>query len=234
MAVGYQGQYIFVVPAQNLVAVFTSGLPGRKFLLPRNLLQDFIIPAASSAAALPVDEAGQLRLKALAARAARGPADGYIWHTAAEGNARAGRFVRRAAPAFQFSYSPGSRKESLLAPRQVMRMKTLSSTPFAAAILDIPPGVALAEVGPNTFVALLRQSGLRNINVQSNRMIRLADGTPAYKTHFTWQTKGALDLTTFLVSVFRDGKWVYLSAHPWRNLAEASQIVESLSFQVPD
>ena len=46
---GYKGQFIFVVPEENIVVVFTSDLPGREFAIPRGLLQNFIIPAAESA-----------------------------------------------------------------------------------------------------------------------------------------------------------------------------------------
>jgi len=46
MALGYQGQFIFVVPEMDLVAVFTSYLDDATFFAPELLLRDFIIPAA--------------------------------------------------------------------------------------------------------------------------------------------------------------------------------------------
>ena len=162
---------------------------------------------------------------------ATAPAEGFVWQTAQEGTARDGRFVRRAEPAFQFTYSPGSRKETLTLPGQVMRMKTLSSIPFSANIREIPPGATLADVGPTGFVAVARQFGAQDIKVHSNKKILLADGTPAYRIHLTWRL-GALDLTTFGVSAFKNRKWVALVAHPWRNPEEASAIVESLNFQL--
>jgi CubicO group peptidase (beta-lactamase class C family) len=37
MAVGYKGQFIFVVPEKNIVVVFTSDLPDSNFPIPRGL-----------------------------------------------------------------------------------------------------------------------------------------------------------------------------------------------------
>ena len=50
---GFGGQYIFVVPKLNLVAVFTSGLANPDFPTPRRLMEEYILPAATSTRALP-------------------------------------------------------------------------------------------------------------------------------------------------------------------------------------
>ncbi|MCB9453150.1 MAG: serine hydrolase [Anaerolineaceae bacterium] len=52
-AEGYAGQYIFVVPSLDMVVAFTSGLNGRYFEVPQDLLEDYIIPAAKADDALP-------------------------------------------------------------------------------------------------------------------------------------------------------------------------------------
>jgi len=48
MALGYAGQYIIVVPDQELVVVFTSDLPERDFFVPEILFNDYILPAIQS------------------------------------------------------------------------------------------------------------------------------------------------------------------------------------------
>ena len=231
MAVGFQGQFIFVVPDKNIVAVFTGNLKAEEFFVPRDLLVKFIIPSAVSDAALPKDNAQRARLDALIEQLATGPAEGFVWLRPEDGIARDGVFVRRTTPAFQFRYPLGSRKKTLNAPTQVMRMETIALTPFTANIAEIQQGAVLADAGPKAFVSMLRQSPTRNIIVHSNKKIELSDGTPAYRTHLTWRI-GTLDLTTFVVSSFTHGKWVFLAAHPWRNHEDASNIVGSLSFDV--
>jgi len=54
---GFGGQYIFVVPKLNLVAVFTSGLADPDFPTPRRLMEEYILPATKSTRALPPSKA---------------------------------------------------------------------------------------------------------------------------------------------------------------------------------
>ncbi len=62
---GFGGQYIFVVPEQNMVVVFVSGFTGPDMeTVPNALLKSFIIPAATSTAALPANSEQTARLEA--------------------------------------------------------------------------------------------------------------------------------------------------------------------------
>jgi hypothetical protein len=45
---GYGGQYIFVLPDYNIVAVFTGALQGGSFFLPEDLVGSFIIPSVNT------------------------------------------------------------------------------------------------------------------------------------------------------------------------------------------
>jgi CubicO group peptidase (beta-lactamase class C family) len=65
MALGYGGQLIFVEPDKNLVAVFTSTLPGRSFFAPEAIFFDYIIPAAGSDRPLPENVEGAARLASM-------------------------------------------------------------------------------------------------------------------------------------------------------------------------
>ncbi len=56
MALGYAGQFIFVAPDLDLVAVFTSELPEAQFNTPQRLLDTFILPAADSSEPLPANQ----------------------------------------------------------------------------------------------------------------------------------------------------------------------------------
>jgi CubicO group peptidase (beta-lactamase class C family) len=64
MALGYAGQFIFVLPEKDMVVVFVSHLEERDFYVPQNLLNDYIIPAAKSSTPLPANPDGVARLEA--------------------------------------------------------------------------------------------------------------------------------------------------------------------------
>jgi CubicO group peptidase (beta-lactamase class C family) len=55
MALGYRGQFIFIVPERQLVVVFTSDLEDNDFFIPEFLLKEYIISAAVSSEAIPED-----------------------------------------------------------------------------------------------------------------------------------------------------------------------------------
>lgn len=61
MAQGYGGQYLIVMPEENLVAVILSGLSEREFLQPRILFNKYIVPALAPGA-LPENPEGLKRL----------------------------------------------------------------------------------------------------------------------------------------------------------------------------
>ncbi len=68
MALGYAGQYIVVLPDKDAVVVFTSDLPEDQFFVPRELVDEMIIPAMVSRGPLPANPEGVARLdQALAA-----------------------------------------------------------------------------------------------------------------------------------------------------------------------
>lgn len=231
-ALGYAGQLIFVVPSKNMVVVFTGDLPGDQFNVPRDLLEEYVIPAARSDAVLPAKPEQQERLRLLVERSAK--SSRFIWRSARAGFAENGLFVRRAAPAFQFRFPRGSRRVAVVVPGQVMQMKTLSGFKFEAGVIDIPNGIVLRELGPEGYAPFLEDLSGARIKVVSNEPMVLTDGTPAYRTEIHWRYAASLDLKTVIVSAIKEEKWVLVAAHPWEGFTheEASKIVETLSFDV--
>ncbi len=53
LALGYSGQFIFVIPDKEMVVVFTSSLEESDFYIPQTLLNEFIVPAAIASSPLP-------------------------------------------------------------------------------------------------------------------------------------------------------------------------------------
>jgi CubicO group peptidase (beta-lactamase class C family) len=70
MALGYGGQFIFVVPDKEMVVVFVSELPENDFYVPQQLLAEFILPSARSSAPLPENPEGMAQLEAATQRLA--------------------------------------------------------------------------------------------------------------------------------------------------------------------
>ena len=66
-AIGTGGQYIMIVPKENLLVVFTSQLGGEDSFLPAKILKKYIIPSIISNKALPGDKNTQAQLAALSA-----------------------------------------------------------------------------------------------------------------------------------------------------------------------
>ncbi len=174
MAVGYRGQLIFVVPDKHLVVVFTGDLPPGTFFIPRQLLIKYIIPAAALSAPLPVNPEQTARLDNLVKSAAS--ADGFVWLTRQDGIFRRAKF-----PKFMFTYPPGSKKESTVAPGQIMRMKTPDNVSFEASVIDIPGNLGPEDFGPKFYAAALQRWG-SDVEVMANKKITLKCGTRAYRT----------------------------------------------------
>ena len=62
---GYAGQYIYVMPEQDMVVVFTGGINYTEKYQPERLMTDFIIPSLTSNAALPENSQSVTELAAL-------------------------------------------------------------------------------------------------------------------------------------------------------------------------
>jgi CubicO group peptidase (beta-lactamase class C family) len=227
MAVGSMDQRIFVVPQNNLVVVIT-GSDWSSGQIPKNLLDFYIIPAISSSDALPSNPDENARFNVLVNDAAKAKA--YIWTSENEGIAKNGVFERTALPAFKFEYPLGSRKKAILYPGQVMRMSAPGRIFFSAYVIDIPEGLKIEDFGPKFYAKDLENLG-SNIKVISNKEIMLKCSTKAYRTDITWSWNNAFPLTTYLVSVYKDGKCIYLFAETWRYHNKLEPIVQSLTFK---
>ncbi len=67
LALGYRGQFIFVIPEKEMVVVFTSSLEDSDFYVPQTLLNEFIIPAANASRTMPDNPEGVALLESLIA-----------------------------------------------------------------------------------------------------------------------------------------------------------------------
>ncbi len=238
MAVGSFGQYIMVVPAKNIVVVFTSNLEHLDLFVPKGLLDEYIIPAVASSAPLAPQLDKQNHLNALISTLAEAPTEGISWSSENTGTAKNGTFRYDASPSFKFTYPKISLKQTVRRPDQVMSMKTLIEDEFSASIREIPKGIDLAEVGPKVFTKTLEEVG-SDVQILSNQQITLKDGQVAYRTDIDWKWNSALKMRTLLVSAYKEGKWIsveYQIFVPYHlpSLSESmevgSAVIESLTY----
>lgn len=232
---GMFGQFIYVVPDKNLVAVFTGNIQGMAQFTSISILKDFILPAIASDAQLPAEPEASDNLNAMVEKLASGQdttassqGEGMTWIGRAEGVAKDGIFKRSATPSFSFQYPVGSMKIEMNSPLQIMRMQTPEGVSFNASLVKIPDGIKLDEFGPKYITSVLQSVG-SDVKVISNKEIKLKCGSQAYRTDFTWLWNGAFPLNTLIVSAYKDGQCVFVAAHPMSDPEKVASIVESLT-----
>jgi hypothetical protein len=145
----------------------------------------------------------------------------------------AAEFSFAGPPAFTVTYPDGSTPEEKSAPAQVWAIKTPSGVVIQASVALIPEGVDLKDVAEKAYKPALEQSQGAKAKMSDNKEITLSDGTKAYYSEMDWNhaPSGGTLITTMIVSVYKDGKWVYVAAHPWDNYNVAMKIVKSLKFK---
>jgi len=136
-------------------------------------------------------------------------------------------------PAFTVTYPDGSTPDEKTAPEQVWAIKTPSGVVIQASVGPIPEGVALKDVAEKAYKPGLEKSQGAKAKMSENKEITLSDGTKAYYSEMDWihAPSGGTPITTMVVSVYKDGKWVYTAGHPWENYNEPMKIVKSLKFK---
>jgi CubicO group peptidase (beta-lactamase class C family) len=70
---GFRGQFLFVVPEENIVAVFFNGLENKDFFVPEAFLSKYILGSIQSDGAIADDPEGYIRLQELIASNEKAP-----------------------------------------------------------------------------------------------------------------------------------------------------------------
>jgi hypothetical protein len=156
--------------------------------------------------------------------------DGFVWLSREESIAKDGIFRRAKSPKFRFEYPVGSKKLSTAQHWQIMRMKTPYGVNFEASVMAIPEKLRLEDFGPKLYIEYLRSIG-SNAEVIANKEKTLSCGSRAYRTDIKWTYADLFQVTSLVVSSFRDNKCVYLVIHAGQNPEEFASVVESLTFE---
>lgn len=232
-AVGHRGQFIYVLPRQNMVVVFTSSLKGADFFVPENLLNKYILPAAISETPLPENPEQMTRLTSYVREGA--VSIPYVWNTKEEGMALDGIFTRTATPSFKLTYPAGSTKIDL-EPKlayQVMAMETLDRDRVEAYVADVEGNIELKDFGPKYFVPKLSDFApdISGVKMISNKEISLEGNVPAYRIDIKYRND-SWPINLVVVVAQREDKYVFVAAGGWAgcSLEDEIRAAESLSF----
>jgi hypothetical protein len=144
----------------------------------------------------------------------------------------AAEFSYAGPPAFTVTYPDGAPTDKD-GPDQVWAFKTGAGLVIQASVSPIPEGVELKDVAEKGYLPGLATSQAAKVKMGDNKEITLSDGTKAYYSEMDWNhaPSGGTLITTMIVSAYKDGKWVYTTAHPWDNYNAAMKFVKSLKFK---
>ncbi len=233
-AVGHRGQFIYVLPVQNMVVVFTSSLKGTDFFIPENILNKYILPAATSETPLPENPEQMNHLNSYVRDVA--VSRPYVWKTKEEGMALDGIFTRTATPAFKMAYPAGCFKSDLYPnlPHQVLAMRTLDQDRLAAYVVDVEGNITLKDFGPKHYLPRFKAYTPKatDIRIISNKEIALKRNVRAYRIDITYRYD-AWPTNLYIVVAQRQNKFVYVTAAGWagHSLDDEIKAAESLSFE---
>ncbi len=214
-ALGYGGQFIFVVPLKNIVAVFTSGLDRKDIFTPSVLLRSNIIPAVKSDKSLPENIEQQKALKDLIT----------LWQETspkdrAKIREKTGKALLGLRPGeyanseygFSVQYDPKlTITDHALEPGDIFRKKAPEGIPiFTVAVVDIPQGLALKDTGHFLLKLYQKDPLVKEPAIRKQELITLSDGTPANYGEITWRYR-SFDLVTVAIGAYKDDKLIGVS-----------------------
>jgi len=118
------------------------------------------------------------------------------------------------APAFTVTYPDKWAQDPANPNNVVYRAKDASGIPIMEIqVREITAGVDLAVAGSKGYKALVEESQSTECTVTSEKQIKLSDGTPANECSMDWLYQGWLPLMSYVVSAYKDNKWVYVVIH---------------------
>ncbi len=236
-ALGYHGQFIFVVPHKNIVAVFTSNLDLKDIFTPSVLLRSNIIPSVKADKPLPENTEQEKALQELITfwQETRpwGRAKIREKSDKALSGLRPGEYVNNAY-GFSAQYDPELViTDHNLEPGVIFRKKAPRGLPiFSIAVDDIPQGLELKDTG-NYLLNLYRKNPqVKNPEIRKQEIITLSDGTRANYGEITWRYR-SFDLVTMAVGAYKGDKFIGITVVGTENMPEGylAGMAKSLQFK---
>ena len=112
---------------------------------------------------------------------------------------------------------------------QVVSLRTREGVTVEASVAAVDETFHASHGGPLYFGILSKVIG-KNHQFLAQKKISLDNDHEGYRTDISW-TIGETQIHTVLISVFAEGHWVFIAAHPVDNVEQFAKIAESLSLQ---
>ena len=141
-------------------------------------------------------------------------------------------------PAFTVTYPGSSELLKLNKPGQVWAIDSPGTVFIQASVVPIPEGIALKDVAEQAYKPALEKDQKVTAKMSENKEITLSEDAKAYYSELDWyQPSNDTQFSTVLVSVYKDGKWVFIAGNFWEgNYTDEPKtvtinIVKSLKFK---
>ena len=237
LAMGYGGQFIFVVPDKNIVAVFTSSLDIENIFTPFGLLQANIIASVRSDKPLPENPRQVKALEDLA----------VLWQETSPLNREKVREkIAEEAPnplsgeyvneEYGFSVRYDAKRivlDDRREPGIIFRKRAVQGVPiFNVVVGDIPEGMDLKDTG-NLLLDIYRKNpDVEGPEIRRQELITLSDGTPANYGEIAWRYR-SFDMLTIAVGVYKGDKIIGVSVVGTEDMPEGylAGMAKSLTFK---
>jgi len=211
-AIGYNGQFIIVVPEKNIVAVFTSSLDLKDFFIPLGLLSSHIIPAVKSPTPLPENPNGEKALKSIIVQCqTTSLIDRDEISDKAEKSSKRLKLEEYVNNEYGFSAKYDAELLSMDMDRQlvsssVFRRRGLRGFPdFNVWVDDIPQGMALENAGKYMIDRIKMIPQTTDLKIKKQELIKLSDGTDANYHEIYWRYH-SLGVLTVGVIAYKNNK----------------------------
>lgn len=142
-------------------------------------------------------------------------------------------------PAFTVTYPATDVEKVDATPPTVWAIKYPGEFFVDAAVEPIPQGIDLKDVAEKAykpgFEAYQKSTGgltTGTTKLSENKEITLDGGIKAFYSELTWtHAPSGTPIVTMVVSAYKDGKWIRVTAHPYDNFKTYEKIVKSLKFK---
>ena len=215
-AIGYGGQYIFVVPDKKLVVVFTSSLYNEGPHIPMGFLYSNILPSIQSDQSLLDNPDSQKTINSLVALWGKTkPADrnkaGYKARTRTP-DQLLGEYVNKQY-GFSARYDPNLKlDDDDIEPPVIFRKKAEGGIPmFGVTVDNIPQSVFLKDTGTYIIKLYREHPVINDPEIRNQKLIVLSDGTPANYLEITWRYQ-SFEMLTVTVIAYKKEKMIAVGA----------------------